>query len=407
MRSIHAILGTKLRRATIFGVFAVAAPCTVSGQPSIDQARWQDEPGQTLQIRGQDFGTSGPDVRLFDTFNNDDFGDPAVGSWFHEGEGLRTPNTQDDIRIDGDHSLVGGGSAVAVDTRTDYQRSFQYAEPGDSPNDSATFQEIYFSYSVKDVATFPGAAGTADSFSDGSTTKDAWLMLGLRGDSGGGNEEPWSGNDFVIPGWAAAFLIHSNSNAIGNWRWQGELRDHWAFQDWNQIFFHADVDPTAPVDPNAGDSAASGFFGFVNDNEFDINRDVGPFMVNPNTEPVWDRIKFAPWYRLDGDQPVKRILDQIYVATGAHAKARVMLGDADELSEVTQLHHLVPTDWSSDEIVADASALNLETSNQDWFIYVFSADNASNQTGYPVALGCGNQCPKPPQVDTVQVNDGK
>lgn len=341
---------------------------------AVDKLNWQESRGGKLEILGEKFG-SGPSVRLFDTFTNDGEGSTpleiAAPRWFDRG----------DMRINKEHAHSGSGSAVVADTEGNYRNRLKYKESGsDTPHGTSAFQEIYFSYAIKDLAAFPGPGGTATSFANRSTTKDAWLMLGAQGHAGGGHraDDPWTGNDFVIPSYGGGgFLIHSNSNNIANWRWQGDLRDNWEFGDWNQIFFHAKVESAAPR------SSKGGFFGFANDNALSFSRNLGPFMTNTTKEPYWDRIKFGPWYRLTGDNPTHRVLDSIYIATGPNAKARVMIGDRQRLSMVTRLHHGLPVSWQNDRIVGDFSHIDLD-SESDWYVFVSTGDGELMDQGIPL-----------------------
>lgn len=329
------------------GTLLACLPVTALADPAIATVAWQGKTKDSLVVDGEGFG-SGPRVRLFDTFDADRGGaESASGeapSVFNRSpsELSGTSDDLDDLQLTREASLSGDASVVIVDTATDTQGRPIYREPGDETLEgTGTFQEIYFSYAIKDLGKFPGPKGGEDSFSERASAKDAWLMLGSSGNAGAKTEDdnPWTGNDLVIPSFVGgSFVVGGNSTELGSWKWQGEITDHWEFGDWNQMFFYAQVDGQAPL------ASGSGFFGFANDNKFDINRRSESFMSDPDKKHYWDRVKFGSWYRLkdEDENPVtgvKRVHDEVYIATGPNAHARVMLADASDPGAITRMHH--------------------------------------------------------------------
>lgn len=380
------------RLATLIGIATTLAPIHASAAPHIADRAWRDHRGSHLEIHGSDFG-SGPDVRLFDTFSHDTSGDDPLA--------IDSPNWFDRDRLDinADQAFSGGGSAIIVDTANDIRNKLKWRQAGSkTPHGTGVFQEVYFSYAVKDLGRFPGRGGTENSFPDPSSTKDAWLMLGPRGNEGGRSQ--WQGNDIVVPSYAGGnFLVIGNNTDLGEWSGQRELYDNWHFGGWNQMFFHAEVDPKQPK------SSGSGFFGFANDKKFFITYRDGRFMTEddpdqPVKKPYWDRVKFGPYYKIfDGATGINRIIDSTYVATGPNADARILIGDAKKLNQVTRLHHGMPVRWTDGTIVADFSHVDL-TKRDDWYLFISNGDSGLPQTG--VALPKAGAPPKPPKIEDVE-----
>lgn len=375
------------RSATVLTLAAALGPTTAASEPDFENFQWLDVQGGHLEVSGRDFGT-GPNVRFFDTFTNDQGATPlAVQSpaWFDRGT----------FEIDNQTAFSGEGSAVVFDSANNIRNNLKYREPGDdTPHDTRAFQEVYFSYAIKDLGSFPGPGGTDDAFSDISSTKDVWMMLGKRGQGGYHIDDQWVGNDLVAPAQnGSKFLIFGNDTDLGSKKWLPTVANNWAFGEWNQMFFHADVDPDAPR------SSGSGFFAFANNNMYDNKELTGNFMSNAEKKPYWDRIKFGPWYREKNSSNVERVHDEIYIATGPNANARIMLGDSQYLDQVTRLHHGAPVDWRGNRIVADFSHVDLDA-RKNWFVFVSNGDSGLPRNGIPLSAADA-----PPESDDEGLDD--
>lgn len=109
--------------------------------------------------------------------------------------------------------------------------------------------------------------------------------------------------------------------------------------------------------------------------------------------PYWDRIKFNAWTR-SGDNPVKRLYDNIYVAVGDNANARVVIADAEDLNNATRLVHLLPITWEDDRILAEIPELD---GSREQFVHVITAGNEFS-AGIPLCV----TCPNPPSELTAE-----
>jgi hypothetical protein len=72
------------------------------------------------------------------------------------------------------------------------------------------------------------------------------------------------------------------------------------------------------------------------------------------TEPYqWTRLHLNGWIReTDRDYEVRLLYDDIYLATGPHAAARVEIGNKANYSECTMMAISTPTAWSGTQITA-------------------------------------------------------
>lgn len=135
------------------------------------------------------------------------------------------------------------------------------------------------------------------------------------------------------------------------------------------------------------------FTGIINANIVNFKYRTTDIFDTPTQEPYWDRFKIGAWYH-GGDGGKHRLIDEVYIATGTNAAARICIGDAATLSACTRLHHAIPSAWSANAITFDVSALALPAG--DWYVYIFDATNDVNTNGFALADG-GN--PEPPPSD--------
>ena len=220
-------------------------------------------------------------------------------------------------------------------------------------------------------------------------------MLGSRGDKTAYSVEIGEpgGHDLYIPAWTGGgFNINGNNTKMRPVWWPPELGQNWDFGGWHTKMFHAELNPSDPY------GKAEGFFSFLNKNAYHVNFRDGNFMHDQSSEgvpyPFWDRIKFFAWMNA-GDADVNRVVDEIYVAIGENANARVLLTDGESLESSTRVFHLSPESWTDSEIVARFPDY-LPDSNT-YYLHVLDSDNAVSG-GYNLC----QLCPDAPQVFPVK-----
>lgn len=345
----------------------------------------------TMTILGSGFG-SGPNVVMYEDFSRAQKSTdtslnsmPIQGKWF-EATGESYVINKGSVSIQ-DNALVIRDS-VNQPARASLVLGI---EDKDGVHGLRHFQEVYLSYSVKDFGEFPGRGGTLDSFSDISSSKNAWLMFGHRGDNTAYAMtlgQP-AGHDLVVSTWTGGgFAAGGNNTKLSPTVWHNELTKNWAFQDWNTINFHGALNPDDPY------GNAEGFFEFVNKNIYSHNRRYGNLMSDQTEEgvpyPFWDRIKFFSWDRYD-ESDVIRATDNIYVAIGENANARVVLTDNELLQNSKVMVHLLPLTWTNDTIKA---YIPPEARSAD-YLHIINSDNNTSKAYYIC-----QSCPTPPVLIT-------
>ncbi|TVP52826.1 MAG: hypothetical protein EA349_15060 [Halomonadaceae bacterium] len=341
-----------------------------------------------IVISGKGFG-QGPQVALYDSFskaanNNGELTlKPELGEWYsHSNKGALTT---------GGHG-TDSQAIVARDSQTSSSVSMVFGiEDENGVHGLKHFQEVFFSFDLKDEAAYPGSRADGDNHSlpSSSATKDAWMMFGHRGDNTSYSVENMgepSGHDLYIPAWTGGgFIIAGNNTPVWPRFNEGTLTHNWAFGDWVTMMFHAKLDPEDPY------GKAEGFFSFMNKNTYSMNTREGTLMTDQSDEgvpyPYWDRIKFNAWARAS-EIPVKRLYDNIYVAMGDNANARVVIANAKDLNKATRMVHLLPTSWESGKIKATTPPLD---KNRPQYVHIITSAN-ENSGGKKLCFSC----PKPP-----------
>jgi hypothetical protein len=118
----------------------------------------------------------------------------------------------------------------------------------------------------------------------------------------------------------------------------------------------------------------------------------GTNITNQTTGCPWTRLHFPGFERKDTNSIM--YYDDIYVATGTGAMARVEIGNNATYSRCTNLTILTPTLWSDTAITATVRQGSFANGSSA-FLFVFDSNGGVNTTGYPITIG-GPPPPAPP-----------
>lgn len=102
----------------------------------------------------------------------------------------------------------------------------------------------------------------------------------------------------------------------------------------------------------------------------------------------WDTIGF-PAYGRGGQYSnslTKTYYDDIYVATGSAARARVEIGNASTYANSTSITVLTPTSWSDSNLTATVRQGSF-ANGQSAYLYVVDSAGVVSATGYPLTIG--------------------
>jgi hypothetical protein len=324
------------------------------------------EEGGRVVVCGDLFGDVGPSIAIFDDMEND--GTAARGAWLEApslyAEGASRSGARAMRLADAD--LTGGEGVSAQVGITEASGRFGLR----------SFDEVFLHLSIRDLGDFPGNDSSPTTFSSDSSAKDVWMMFGDRGDNYtySCSRGECNGNDIVFATHTGRGSFKIDGNTTGtNW-W---LPEFWQFEEWNTMSTYIRIDRTAPYEASTGvfeHVSASG--GYVRDTYSEnIVRELD------GLTPEWDRLKIGAWYRTAGD--VRRIADDLYVAIGPGAAARVEVANAARIEDATSLAVSTVDEWSAQRIAATLRLGDLDPTT-DLFLFVVTADG-TRSSGFPLA----------------------
>jgi hypothetical protein len=100
----------------------------------------------------------------------------------------------------------------------------------------------------------------------------------------------------------------------------------------------------------------------------------------------WNYLHFPGYGRYDSNS--NTYYDDIYVAAGSGARARVEIGNQATYSACTNLAVSTPTSWSDTQIMATVRKGSF-AQGQAAYLFVVDASGAVNSQGFPVTIGAG------------------
>jgi hypothetical protein len=345
--------------------------------------------GQSLTVSGSNFGSTGPNVVLMEDFERDTAGQKVklagapVGAW----TGYNSSN-----------SFLA--SPVAHTGNVGFH-SYDYSGQGANILQlalGAQYQEAFISFwvTVPSGKSFPGALGpngaapppAPGQFSYDSSWKMAWLLQGAGANSnaaqfdlrtldysGFGQFSPAESNAnytmYIQPG-----NYWQNANSIGTawWSWNG----------WNRVTTWFRGNSTVPS------GGISGFTQTLNAEHGMASYSFG----NPVTYPTsamfqngvpqyFTQINIPGWIRPNSGPNCDPTYDDVYVAVGPGAVARVELTDAPTYTASKHVTILRTTSWSAGKVVASIPSAGLDFTGTA-YLYVTDMNGTTNAAGLRV-----------------------
>ncbi len=123
---------------------------------------------------------------------------------------------------------------------------------------------------------------------------------------------------------------------------------------------------------------------------------LGRNIYNLHTGGAWDTYNVNAYGRLT--ENCTPSFDDVYIATGPNAQARVEVGNASTYTASTKLTILTPISWGSSSISAQVNKGNFTTGPA--YLYVFDSTGAVNAIGYPVTFGTSGLDTSPPSISS-------
>ncbi|HQI75020.1 MAG TPA: hypothetical protein PK384_00770 [Candidatus Latescibacteria bacterium] len=352
--------------------FAQAVPVVSSVQGNVSN-------GASIVVTGSGFGSTGPNIVVFDDFEKGtNGGATAIGNG---------------------SAQVGTWDAIG-ELPTRYSNT--YAHSGSLSNMS----------NWADNGAWEGSRWIGKSLSGGATNVyfSWWLYLPVNRDTPGTNSgagpnwkifwlytEPWPTDDFV-----SVFLTNSFPVTNGS---SGYFLTGFA-DDWR--------DGRIDINSNSGStvtaftkgqwhryeyyfvaSSTAGSLTLWELNASQARRQLGSRSGKTvDTGGKWTTLHFPGYGR--GDRNSQTYYDDIYVATGPGAMARVEIGNSSTYGTSTNLAVSTATSWSDTQVVATVR-LGSFKSGQTAYLYIVDSNGNVNSSGYPVTIA-GGSATSPPEA---------
>lgn len=326
-----------------------------------------------VTVQGSGFGAA-PNIALFDDFNNQTSGAPIVlnksaliGKWINSTSYSAVPNIVDYDKGKAFQIYAGASSNGPLVAQI---------ETVFSPKVSNLF--ISYSVVVPQGKFFAGSS-VDYKFPDASSWKFTWIT-----DTPSGLHSPTLYN-ICTPTHSGygSFMLSGNSVSYG---WLS-LADSWSWHTKNYISYGTLPDPLQPQEKPG--TILFEMTGKANAPLIYKKTDTPIFPATNTTS--FDRVKFPGWFGNGDTANFDAYYDDIYVATGENAFARVEISNAAALNKSTINLTMPINSWSDTTIELRMHKEHLSNSSNNLFVRVHDRSDMTATS----ALIC-DKCPKPP-----------
>lgn len=221
----------------------------------------------------------------------------------------------------------------------------------------AVYRDVFLSFSVAvpKGTTFAGSSVERE-FPNISSWKLSWLMLGKNGFQ----DENF---DVCIPSHVGngSFVLGGND---GNISWLRHGNEWWDWDNYNHfssfISFDQEIPTNAEVD-----------FNFSVNNTVTYYETSGKIPASrlSSSRLGFDRVLFPGWWGNGDNTNFDALYDNIYVAVGKNALARIVLSDAPSIAKSNTLITIPALEWKNGEIVLEQSNI---PSDQGYYLHIYN-----------------------------------
>lgn len=373
----HQMLTVNKYTAQIFSLISIislTACVEVFAAPTVSSVSGTLTEGSSITITGSSFGANGPNIVLFDNFEggtngnviSTGTGSATVGKWDRVGGGDNSnPPRYSNSYTHSGNMAFKADYTVKTNTGTD-SNSAAFVNGIDTG-------DVFLSYwyYLPATSSFPCYNGgscnwkVAWIYGLNTTDDDQVLPVGLPGRT----NPPYSG-------WAATCndcygnteIWYSMPMNKGKWyrvsAWVHATDDNTS----KKMLWVASTDDSIPVTQKVNWSGR-------------IFNDV---------DSIFEHFALSMWARWCNDcaESAARF-DDVYLATGQYAQARVEIGNAPTYAASTNLSIATVTSWSDTSVVATVRHGSFANLNNA-YLYVFDANGNVNSNGYPLCPICPN-----------------
>lgn len=324
-----------------------------------------DEANKEIHLEGSSFGP-GPHVVLFDNFEEGNKFSNLLrnisSDWFKdvvihkEASGNHAHRARDPLKV-----LLGqkGATQMVVNFGKDYTEAF-----------------IAFSVKVPEGTTFPGASSPR-TFADVSSWKLTWLMSGANG------FQEKDKFDVCLPSHPGKGQFYLGGNT-GTLTWLDHGNTWWAWDDYNHMTSHIQIDPDRPDEKPINYSWA-----VTNSKTTLEETGTTPASKFAGTNYSFDRINIPGWWGNGDNSKFDGLYDNLYVAVGENSLARAVITDNEKYMQSTVAITIMGKSWSNGEITFDMDSI---PQDKAYFVHIFDRNGERSPTALKI-------CPRCPKMD--------
>lgn len=338
-------------------------PSVCFSAPAIDTATGTFSDGETITVSGTGFGATGPNVVFYDSFEKGTSGTllslaaggADIGRW-----DVMSGNDGPESRYSNAYSHGGSNSMM-----TDFRTSYGQGPITFYPNVQNT--DLLISFWVNVPNNVPGVNGESPNW------KLFWIGDWSDGFPYGSDMSVECTYADCTPSEGISFLDDTAAPA----RYDGIMYNpNFSIGVWRRVTI-AMKNATSGAYVWQQEVSAGGYQ--IADSQTNV--------VTAHTDDPWNMLAVPGFGRSDTQARV--YTDDVYIATGAGARARVEIGDEDTYTECTNLAIATPTSWGDTSVTATVRQGSFDAEDSA-YLYVVHADGSVNATGRPVTIGAGS-----------------
>lgn len=345
-------------------------PQSLYGAPSISSVSGTISDGQTITIKGSGFGETGPTVLIYDDYEKGSSGKSfsigtgaAVGSW----------TSFTDV-----YNSLHYSSSYAHSGALSLEKNTVYANDDPSPRVNLNFSpaltdgdQVFISYwlYVPTNHYYPGNGTGIDQ------AKVHWLHFEDSGMFVG-----WTHGWNINPNYSDYSCL--NSSGYGLYSGVGEYHCIFTKGIWTRFWFWHSFG-------SSSNGSIQAYAMNANTARLTILNTTGK--TNVNASHPYDQLNIPAYVRAtpSGNGPASLFYDDVYVAKGAGARARVEIGNNSTYTGCTNLSIFTSTSWSDTSITATIRQGSFSNGGSA-FLFVVDANGTVSSQGYPIILGGGS-----------------
>ncbi|MBE9528377.1 MAG: hypothetical protein IME99_03965 [Proteobacteria bacterium] len=364
---------------TLYSIVLLAAVVLLSLQnaahaaPTIGSVSGTIADGSLITVGGANFGANGPNILLFD-----DFESGTHGSTINTGAGSATVGQWDRIQADfgGNQPIYDNAYSVSGSMANRGDQTVQTTGPGDSTSaavvDNINTTDVFISYwyYLPTTSSFPCTSGSYN-----CNWKAAWVYGATAAD-----------DDQVLP----VGLPSSGTEPFTSWAIScndcyGPSVSWFNFSMYKGAWYRI----SAWVHATDDNSSERDLWVMSTDKSMSVTQKVnwsGRIFKLPGD--MFEHFSLNAWAReCSGCAESAPRFDDVYLATGSSARARVIVGNASTYSSCTNLSIATVTSWSNTVVTATVRQGSF-SSLTNAYLYVIDANGVVNTTGYPLCPSC-------------------